>query len=222
MAKINRVLQKIFASSASSDQTGVIGSFAAGAPTTTTDISAVQSLSNYLGGMYSIVLGENAPCIQDLNSLFWLTTYQLAYLMQAGVAEWDAETTYYIGSVVNVGGNLYVSRTNDNLGNAVTTIANWRAIDSEMITTTSNNQAANSVRIIRVNPVAGSFTQTLPPVANVPLGARIIVKNISSTEDYSVTLKGNGSENIDGANTMSLRAYESVTVLNNGTYWDKI
>ena len=34
--------------------------------------------------------------------------YQLAYLLQQGIAEWDSGTTYYTNSVVQNGGSIYI------------------------------------------------------------------------------------------------------------------
>lgn len=125
MAKISRVVAKIFGSTAGVNQRIVFGSFAAGSTVYSTDPTAIQSLANYLEGWFGAVLGDNSPTIEDMNSLCFLFAYQLAYLMQAGVAEWQTDTVYYKGSMVNVGGVTYVSLTDNNSGNAVTDSANW-------------------------------------------------------------------------------------------------
>ena len=97
--KLVRKLQKIFAETAGFNQKAKIGSLAAGVPEFTTDIELMQSNGNYSGGWFSTVLGGNSPAIQDMNALDNLITYQLAYLMQSGVAEWDPNTHYFIGSL---------------------------------------------------------------------------------------------------------------------------
>lgn len=101
MAKVTRQTQKIFGSSAGFQEIAQYGSLAAAAPVFTTDIATIQALSNYLGGWYDAIIGPNSPTIEDMNALHYLFAYQLAYLLQEGVAEWDAGTTYYAGSVVN-------------------------------------------------------------------------------------------------------------------------
>jgi len=123
MAKLTRFYQKIFGSSAGANEISKFGSLAAGSPErysgSTISPTLVQSLSNYLGGWFDGVVGSYSPTIEDMNALFYLVTYQLSYLMQQGIPEWDASTTYYAGSVVSDGaGNFYVSATNDNTGNA--------------------------------------------------------------------------------------------------------
>lgn len=129
MAKIVRKVQKIFGSTAGVNQIGQFGSLAAGSIAYTTDPATIQALSNYLTGWFGAILGSNSPAIEDMNALCYLFAYQLSYLMQEGVAEWDATTTYYIGSVVNDGnGILYVSKTNTNLNNALTLGAFWKTL----------------------------------------------------------------------------------------------
>lgn len=129
MAKITRAIQKIFGSTAGADEIAQFGSLAASAPAFTTSPTVIQALSNYLDGWFGAVLGENSPAIEDMNALFYLITYQLSYLMQTGIAEWNAATTYYIGSVVNDGTGLFlISLTDGNLNNALTDTDNWGVI----------------------------------------------------------------------------------------------
>lgn len=127
MSKIARITQKLFGSTATAGQIGKFGSLAAGSPLTTTDPVVMQSLSNWLDGWFAAILGGNSPAIEDMNAVCYVFAYQLGYLLQEGVAEWDSGTTYYIGSVVNDGtGVLYVSLTNTNLNNLVSDTTKWR------------------------------------------------------------------------------------------------
>lgn len=126
MAKLLRKNQKVFGSSAGLNQIGEFGSLAAGSPAFTTDPETVQALANYLTGWFGAVIGGNSPAIEDMNALCFLFAYQLSYLMQTGVPEWNASTTYFIGSLVNDGsGALYYSLTNNNTNNALTSSSNW-------------------------------------------------------------------------------------------------
>ena len=98
MAQLTRALQKIFGLTGGSGEFGKIGSKADGSPSTTKDLELMQSLSRYLLGMNSIVSDQGTsvlPYLEDINSLFFLTTSQIAYLMQAGVPEWNDATEYY-------------------------------------------------------------------------------------------------------------------------------
>ena len=105
MAKIARETQLLFGSTAPSTQIGQFGSLQAGTPTTTTNIATIQALSNYLGGWYQAVVvgpnGPNSPALEDWNALCYLFAYQLGYLLQEGIPEWDPGTTYYTSSLVN-------------------------------------------------------------------------------------------------------------------------
>jgi hypothetical protein len=96
MAILSRVLQKIFASSAGATETGVIGSEDAGSPATASNLLTIQSLAQYLSGMYAITNGGTGlPKIEDFNSLFLLITSQLAYGFQSGIPEWEGTTPYF-------------------------------------------------------------------------------------------------------------------------------
>lgn len=109
MSDLAKVVQKLFGSTAGADQISVFGSKFAGVPSFTTDPATIQSLGNFLEGWYSGAVGGSAPTIQDMNALFVLLTYQIAYLQQKGISEWDA-TAQYIAhkSVVQAGGYLFL------------------------------------------------------------------------------------------------------------------
>jgi hypothetical protein len=131
MAKLSRVLQKIFGSSGGGSEFGQIGSLAAGAPAYSKDLDTIQALTQFLGGLFSLTnSGAQPPRIQDINSLYLLFSSQLKYLFQAGVPEWITTEEYYIGSICQVAGVLYTSKTgtsgSPNVGNAVSSTANWK------------------------------------------------------------------------------------------------
>lgn len=127
MAKISRQLLKLFGGSGSSDNFGQFGSKVAGSPLTTKDVPTIQALSAWANGLQDAVVTANkAPYIQDQNSLFYVLCYQLASILQDGIPTWDVTTSYYIGSMVHKDGTaeLYLSLTNDNVGNALPTKTN--------------------------------------------------------------------------------------------------
>lgn len=154
MAKIARKNQKIFGSSSGLDQIEEFGSLANGTPVFTTDPEAIQSLSNYLEGWFGAVVGANSPAIEDMNALCYLYAYQLAYMFQAGVPEWNMATTYYIGSIVNDGsGNLYVSIQDTNLNHAISDAAWWVSKDQpakQVFTTSGNFVAPTGVTRVKI------------------------------------------------------------------------
>jgi len=115
MAKLSRVLQKVFGSSGGSSEFGEIGSLAAGAAVYSKDLDTIQSLSQFLEGLFALTAsGAEPPRIQDLNSLYLLITSQLKYIFQAGVPEYIATEEYYIGSICQVAGVVYVSQSGTN------------------------------------------------------------------------------------------------------------
>lgn len=128
MAKLTRITQQLFGSTAGIKQMGVFGSFATGNPTYATTPAQVQSLTNFNMGWFSAVVGKNSPAIEDMNGLFLLAFYQLGYVLQQGIPEWDSGTVYFIGSIVNSAGNLYFSIQDNNLNNPITDIAYWQNV----------------------------------------------------------------------------------------------
>lgn len=181
MAKILRKNQKIFGKNALSTQIGVFGSLAAGSPTTTTDPETIQSLSNYLGGWFNGVVGSNSPAIEDMNALHYLYAYQLAYLFQAGVPEYDANTTYYIGSVVNYNNVQYQSLTDNNLGNTPAIGVNWQyATDS-----TYSKATAGTNTYATSTTVQGQLNQLDTGIVNItPAGSVIAYAGSSAPTGY--------------------------------------
>lgn len=136
MPKLERINQEIFASSSGSREVTAFGTAKSENPTYSKDVSAIQN-SNYLQGWSSAVLADKAPYMEDSNALYYAITRQLAYLYQAGIPEWNAETTYYqnnLCTLVNSSNEvtIYKSLTNDNIGNnPQTSAANWKVFQSE-------------------------------------------------------------------------------------------
>ena len=125
MAKLDRVHQKIFASTAPSSDIGVIGSLHEGNPTEAASVQDIQSLAAFEAGIRSIVIGENSPIIEEDNALYKLITYQLAYLLQNGVPDWSDSTTYYEDQFCKNNGIIYRSKEDSNTGNDVSNTLFW-------------------------------------------------------------------------------------------------
>lgn len=201
MAKLDRKAQKIFGASASAAEIGVIGSFAAGAPAYSTDPATIQGLSQYLEGWYGVVVGQNSPAIQDMNALDFLITRQLAYLFQAGIAEYNTETTYYTGSwVISTAGKPYVSLTDNNLNNSLSDNNYWRPYGGATSFYTSSSSpyqlSTKDDQSIFVIDTSAAFTIRLPIASN---GFRFTVKDgAGSAATNNITVQRNGSESIEG------------------------
>lgn len=131
MSKILRAVQKIFAGSLSAPSNiSQFGSLKAGAANYSLDPKVIQALSNYLQGWNGATVGNSSPPMQDRNALDYLFSRQIAYLMQAGLAEWDADTTYFTDSFCSNAGVVYISKTDNNTGNLVTDTNNWKTLAS--------------------------------------------------------------------------------------------
>ena len=130
MAALTRTLHKIFGLSGNSTNFGKFGSAKAGTPVTTKDITTIMALGAWDTGWQDAVMGGNkAPVLEEMNAHMYVHSYQLGYLFENGIPEWNAGTTYYIGSVVRVGQYWYRSLTDNNLNHTppvAATDANWQ------------------------------------------------------------------------------------------------
>lgn len=130
MAKIPVKFQKLFGGSlAAPNNIAQFGSLAASAPAYSLDPAVIQGLPAFLNGLAAALInapgGLASPALQDLNALFYLFTYQLAYLKQAGLAEWDSSVTYYTGSWAQDGAGIPYISVQDNNTNRALTDTNW-------------------------------------------------------------------------------------------------
>ncbi len=83
---------------------------------------------------------------------------------------------------------------------------------------TTTYTASTGETVILANAAGGAFTVTLPAAAGVSGRVYAVVKTDSSGN--AVTVKGAGSELINGGNTTSLAAqYNKVLLFCNGTQW---
>lgn len=132
MAKISRVLYKLFGSGGVTNDFGKFGSQEAGSPVKTKDLDNIQALSAWLNGWADAINTANkAPFLEDLNALCLVLSSGIKYLYQEGIPEYLSTETYYTQSIVKkVGtGELYMSRIDNNTGNALpvkVTDTNWR------------------------------------------------------------------------------------------------
>lgn len=90
------------------------------------------------------------------------------------------------------------------------------------IETFTGTATATGRTLVRVDATTGSFTLTLPPAATVT-GLLLIIKRVDGAS-HLPTVKGSGSELIDGANTNTSLStqYTHLNLISNGTGWDKV
>jgi hypothetical protein len=183
MTKLAIKVQKIFGATGPTGVLGQFGSLKAGAPAYSNDPDTIQGLTGYGQGLDGASINSAPPAIQDVNSLFYLISRQIAYLMQTGVSEWNAATTYYIGSIINDGiGNLYTSVTDDNLNNAITDSANWLNIKSSFSRDISSNPTIINEDYCLVAPVgATGISGSVYPTASESMrGRRLIIADFTN------------------------------------------
>lgn len=124
MAKIDRKTQKIFGSEAGSQQITAFGTAKLDNPTYTSDLDLIQN-ANFLQGWDPALEDDRAPYREDDTGLWYATTRQLAYLFQNGIAEYDDNTEYDIGSLVRFGSDIYQSKVINNLGHTLSDTTYW-------------------------------------------------------------------------------------------------
>lgn len=125
-----RVSQKLFGSTGPVGDFGAFGSKAANpsSPIFTQDPTVIQSLPEFGLGWASAIIGNYDPPLEDMNGLFLLLTRQLAYIFEKGIPEYDPLINYFVGSLVQISGQIYNSVINSNLGNSPSTDngTNWQ------------------------------------------------------------------------------------------------
>lgn len=162
--------------------------------------------------------------LQDVNSVVQWTVDNVSNAGLAGLPQWNTNSSYSQGNIVadsSGSGLLYVSLTNSNLGNVLTSVANWRMFGGSIRTVTGNTTLAVTDELVRSDSTSGALTHTLPACATTPIGKRITVKDVG-TGGFTTSVKGAGSDNVDGANTYvtPLILNQSATFENNGSSWD--
>ena len=134
MAKLDRKTQKILGATSPASEITAFGSTNDPTPTFTKDPDEIQTVAFEEGWFEETDNGNQRPFAEDRNAVDYLVTRQLAYILQAGIPEWDAGTDYHLNGLVRLDNQLYISLQNENINNNPLSSPNWwRAytIDSE-------------------------------------------------------------------------------------------
>lgn len=115
--KLLRKVQKIFGWESNPTEMVEFGTPTNGRAVYSKDPADIQTPYYEAGWFPESLSGNIRPYAEDMNGLHYVHSYQLAYLLQAGIPEWNAETPYFIDCIVRVGRVLYVSNTDNNLNN---------------------------------------------------------------------------------------------------------
>lgn len=102
MAGLVRKTSIQFGNAGAASNFGQFGSKEAGTPQTSQDPAVIQGLPArwQQGWQTAVVSGDKAAYIQDMNGFCFVDSYQLTYIFQMGIPEWDSPTLYFTGSVV--------------------------------------------------------------------------------------------------------------------------
>ena len=125
MTKYTRITGKVFGSSAdptgNDPEIGQFGSALAGTYNGTSDVATIQGLPAWQDGFIGAVTPNTQfPPLPEMTGFGKVLSYQLCYLLQQGVAEYDSGTTYYEGNWVSYNKALYVAKQ-DNFSNQLPT-----------------------------------------------------------------------------------------------------
>ena len=192
---LKRVTAKIFAGNASENMVGQFGSALIGTKNNTTDVETIQALPAYTIGWSSAVLtNKNYPTLEEMNGVMKNMSYQTAYNMQKGVAEWDEKTTYFAGDICKAVGQgvLYFSRVDNNVGHDVSETDYW----SEYTGTSASIPATNYIATMAGDASYADDTLTLPSMAGYAPNGRNLdgtLKSLSVALSGAYKLTGSGS-----------------------------
>jgi len=225
MAKLDLKRQRIFANWIGI--TGGIaqyGSMQADAKVYSDDPDVLQALTAFSTGFGG---GSIPPALEDMNGLFYLFTRQLSYLYQAGISEWNASATYYIGSLVcDSTSAVFMSMVDSNTNNALTDQTKWMTLISSKVTTLSSLDytvvASDRFIVNPIGPIADNRTITLPAPSAANIGRLMMIKQTGATSGGSyVTLnvKANDNSTIDGSTTNVIAQYVCKKYICDGTNW---
>lgn len=132
MSKLERKNHKVFGINATETKVGQFGSANATTKITTKDVEKIQALDAWEQGWEAGAVGNNRyPTQQERTGVDYEHSYQIGYMLQEGVPEWNKDTTYNKGSIVKAYNGttlqIYVSLVDHNLNNAVTDTTKWKS-----------------------------------------------------------------------------------------------
>ncbi len=137
-----------FGKDGSASDFGQFGSLADGSKVTSKTMATLQANAAWLLGWQDAVIANKRPAYQDFNGLQFVHSYELCYLLQTGVPEWNAATEYFIGSIVNDGtGVLYKSIQDNNTNHATSDGAWWSVVVTTFTPSAANALAGSQIQM---------------------------------------------------------------------------
>lgn len=147
MTKYNRTTGRVFAENANPNgnnpEIGVFGSAQLGTYQGSNDIDEISDNEAWgTGWSAGVVSNLNYPPLPEFNGILKYITQQIAYILQAGVPEWDANTVYYNNYYCSYNGKLWRSNTDDNIGNEPEQSPSWYDATTQLPIASNENLGA--------------------------------------------------------------------------------
>lgn len=134
MSKLERKNHKVFGINATETKVGQFGSANATTKITTKDVEKIQALDAWEQGWEAGAVGNNRyPTQQERTGVDYEHSYQIGYMLQEGIPEWNKDTTYNKGSIIKLVSDtkivLYNSLQDNNKNNALTNTDYWEKLN---------------------------------------------------------------------------------------------
>lgn len=108
--ELERKQLQVFCGGAGEQQTSVFGTMKNPDPDYSKDPETLQG-ANWPQGWQNAIAADDAPFMEDMNSLFYVLSYMIKYLYQHGIPEWSSKETYIAyKSVVLRNGKFYLAK----------------------------------------------------------------------------------------------------------------
>jgi hypothetical protein len=214
MARIIRVLQKIFALSNDESQrfgNGQFGSGQLGTKNITNDIEELQALPAFsVGWQYAVETNSagqpSLPPLPEMQALNYICTYQIAYLFQEGIPEYDVDTTYYQNSIIKFAGTyeLYGSNTNSNTGKIPGSDPEWNYLLNLAAAAETNTTLSIDGEMVLFSGTGGRTLKRATTTGLLKATSGVVSSATSGTDYAPATsgaaiLKGNGAGGFSAA-----------------------
>lgn len=165
----------------------------------TTDYNQIASMPAFKQGWnLATITAKALPPLEEMQGLQSYFSYLINYLYQQGIPAWDANYTYYVGSIVAVVDSqtnkvkLYSSLTNDNTGNDPSTSGNnWGILfdPSNFVDTRSNQTISGTKNFTEV-------THTKTPAITAVSGEAVTAEWFNSKMQVVSALPANPDLNV--------------------------
>lgn len=218
MARLPRVTNTIFGGTAPSQTVEQFGSFVVtGIPNYTNDPSVIQGLPAW-GDGWSVAInaGNKAPYLQDMNAVLFVLSYQLSSIFQDGIPYWDAGTTYFISSFVQLNdgsGQVFRSLQDNNIGNlppsgSSNAFWQWTNPPAPTVPNVGNGLLSN----LLVIPNAGT------PLTKIDVSADLVSVQgtVLQTFAQTINITVNGANGLD-TGTVTTNTLYAVYVITNAS-----